>query len=735
MTSTWGMSLAATKLRPPLPPGQLVRRSRLDDILDAGVEGQARLVLVSAPAGSGKSTLLASWLAGRPEAVAWLQAEESDSDPARFWSYLVEAIGQARPFAAGDVKSAVVGSNGDDLVVVSALVNELADAAEPLVVAIDDYHLIDNGSVQRGMERLIDLCPRQVTIVLSTRIDPPFRLGRLRVRGQIAEIRGADLRFDADEASGLLGSAVRSLDRARLDQLCGRTEGWAAGLVLAGLSLERAADPGEFVEAFRGDDQLVVEYLRDEFFAAVDADDRRRLLETSILEQLSGALVDSVTGATGGAKWLLDTAGTNQLLIGLDRTRTWFRYHHLLRDLLRLEAHQTFPERIPGLHARAAEWYESQGDHGQAIVHRLAGGEARQAARLLLVHGPRLLAGGQTETLRGFLDQLGDVAKTVTWCALLYGWCEYVGGRYSRAQEWLDTLVEVAPEGFDHTPAISLRMNISLARGDVTTALGTARQVTATEHLMSHSCDLATATGAAYAWAGQAGEARQALRFAAEKAAAERFPTAHVLSLVYQAIVEFDDGSPASAQTAASTAVDTAQNFGLAAYHGVAPAYAIRARTGGDPVRAHADASQALSLARRASTDLALGFVLTACGDTLIGLGDTAGAPLLAEARSVLARCPDPGVAGRYLARTESRHGLAEAGGGSGRAAVLIEQLTDRELAVLRYLPASMSQRDIASELYVSLNTVKTHCRSIYRKLGVGDRKAAIQAARDLHLL
>jgi LuxR family maltose regulon positive regulatory protein len=169
------------------------------------------------------------------------------------------------------------------------------------------------------------------------------------------------------------------------------------------------------------------------------------------------------------------------------------------------------------------------------------------------------------------------------------------------------------------------------------------------------------------------------------------------------------------------------------AYHGVAPAYAIRARTGGDPVGARSDAVHALDLARRASTDLALGFVLTACGDTLIDLDDPAGAPLLAEARSVLGRCPDPGVAGRYLARAESRHGLA---GASDRpVAVLVEQLTEREIAVLRYLPAKMSQRDIASELYVSLNTVKTHCRAVYRKLGVGDRRAAVQAARDLHLI
>ncbi|MCU1499265.1 MAG: putative LuxR family transcriptional regulator [Acidimicrobiales bacterium] len=727
------MGLAATKLRPPVPPGRLVHRPRLDDVLDAGIESHVRLILVSAPAGSGKSTLLASWLATRAEAVAWLQVEERDSDPARFWAYLVEAIGQVVPIVAADVKPVVVGSNGDDLVVVSALVNALAELAEPLVVVIDDYHLIDDGTVHRGMERLVDLCPNQVTMVLATRMDPPFRLGRLRVRDQLAEVRGADLRFATDEAPGLLGPSGRSLDGALLAQLCGRTEGWAAGLVLAGLSLERSADPGEFIEAFRGDDQLVVEYLRDELLAAVGADDRRRLLETSVLEQLSGGLVDAVTGVAGGAGWLRETAGGNQLLIGLDRTGTWFRYHHLLRDLLRLEAQQAFPERLPELHARAATWFESQGDHGQAIVHRLAADDLRAVAELMRVHGVRLLAEGQVETLRGILDQLGDMARTVTWCALLYGWCEFISGRYSQAEGWLDSMRDAAPPGFDPTMGVAVRMNISLARGDVAAALGTAREMVDTDQLVSHTAELATAVGAAFAWAGQPDDARLALRLAVERAPGDGIRTAHVLALVYQAIVEAEDGSAAGAHAAASLALETARGFGLAAYHGVATAYAIRARTSADPVEAQADALHALELARRASTDLGLGYVLTACGDTLIDLGDPAGGPLLAEARSVLGRCPDPGIAGRYLARAESRHGLTGAGG--GRITVLVEQLTDREMAVLRYLPTPMSQRDIASELYVSLNTVKTHSRAIYRKLGVGDRKAAVQAARDLLLL
>ncbi len=728
----WDVGIAATKLRPPMPPRRLVRRPRLDNLLNTAVDGHVPLILVSAPAGSGKSTLLTSLQARGPESVAWLQAEENDSDPVRFWSYLVQAIGHVHPAFTVDLERMVAGAQGDDLVVVAAIVNKLVEVGKPVVSVIDDYHLITNDSVHRGMERLIERCPQHVTIVLSTRTDPPFWLGRLRVRGQIVEIRGADLRFDAGEASELLGAGGELLDRARLDQLCGRTEGWAAGLVLAGLSLNRTSDPGTFIDAYGGDDRLVMGYLREEIFSTLDADHHQRLLETSILEKLTGELVDSVTQSAGGAKWLADTASTNQLLICLDSSGTWFRYHHLLRDALRLELSQAFPERIPGLHSRAAEWFESRGSHEQGIVHRLAAGDVQEAANQLRSYGPQLLMTGQVTTLRSFLEQLGDVASATSWYAVLYGWCEFVSGHYLLAQRWLDTMTGALPEKY-RSGAISLRINISVGRGDIATALAAARQVSEAdlgEPLASH---LATATGAAHAWAGQADEARRILRIAVQKSIAEQFPTAHVLALVYLAIVEFDSGAVENAQRAAAEAVDTAQGFGLADYQRIAFAYAIRARTSDDSTLARTDALHALDLARRSFTDLALAYVLTICGDTLMGLGDFAGEPLLAEARSVMALCPDPGIAGRYLARVQSRHCIAEEA--ASPRAVLVEQLTTREMAVLRHLPTGSSQREIASQLFVSLNTVKTHCQGIYRKLGVGDRKAAVQAARDLHIL
>jgi LuxR family maltose regulon positive regulatory protein len=728
----WEAGLAATKLRPPVPPAGLVQRSRIDRVLDGAIDQAVRLILVSAPAGSGKSTLLSTWLAGRPEGTAWLQVEVSDSDPVRFWSYLAAALAQCSSLPVAEIQAVARSSDGDAQVVVSALVNALEAAGEPLVVVVDDYHLIESARVHEGVERLVDLCPAQVTVVLASRIDPPFRLGRLRVRGRLAEVRAADLRFAPDEAAGLLGPAGRSLPPPLLDDLCERTEGWAAGLVLAGLSLHRAEDAATFIDGFRGDDQLVVDYLRDELLAGLAPDDRRRLVESSILEQLSGDLIDAVSATGGGATWLRDTAAANQLLIGLERTGTWFRYHHLLRDLLRLEAQEALPERLPELHGRAARWFEAHGDVHQAVVHRLAAGDTQAVVRLLHGYGPILLHTGQVETLRGLLDQLGDIVGTSPGCSLLAGWCDYLGGRYSMAERRLDEALALAPADFDRVIAMPLRINISLARGDVTSAVAVAVEIGTPELMAAHRADLSTAVAAAHAWAGQAQTARPALRVALERAASEDSRSGAVLGRVHLAIVEQEAGTPAAAAAAAEAALATAQRFGLSGYHGIASAHAIRARTATDPAEARDGALEAVALARRASTDLTLGYVLAMCGDTLLDLGDPAGAALLAESGEVLDRCRDPGIAGRYLARARSRHELASTG--PEPVAALVEQLTDRELAVLRYLPSGLSQRDIAGELYVSLNTVKTHCRAIYRKLGVTDRQAAVQAARDLHV-
>jgi LuxR family maltose regulon positive regulatory protein len=727
------LGVAATKLRPPASPTRLVQRSRLEDVLSDGLAKSVPLLLVSAPAGSGKSTLVAAWALELDRPVAWLQVEASDSDPASFWSSLVAAIGRCRPEVATGVGPLVIGAQGDARVVVPAIVNAVVDVSEPLVVVIDDYHLIDDDSVHRGLERLIDLCPPQLTVVVSTRVDPPFRLGRMRVRKRVGEVRAEHLRFATDEATALLGSAGEALSPQRLDDLCSRTEGWAAGLVLAGLSLEHSPDPDRFVDAFRGDDQLVVSYLTDELLDAMSAGDRQRLLDTAVLEHLTGPLIDAVTGSLDGTSWLADIANHNQLVIRLDSTGEWFRYHHLLRDLLLLEARRSIPQLLPELHGRAAGWFESHGDRHQAVVHRFAAGDIPGAIALMYVVGPDLLGRGQIRKLRAFLEQAGAAATTDVACALGWGWCEYLSSNYEAAGRWLEIALDVAPPTFDPVIAAPLQINLALGSGDITTALDCARLATAAGDLWLRPAELATAVGAAYTWAGMRNEAHEALTIAVARCKAEQRLTANVLTLIYVAINEIEHGDTAAARAAAAEAVATAESFGLANYHGVAPAFAIRGRTASDPDDARSDVAHAVELARRATTDLGLAYVLTTCGDTLLDLGDDSGAALIVEARGRINRCADPGIAGRYLARTESRHHLQTPSTDTARSTPV--QLTERELAVLRYLPTKLSQRDISAELYVSLNTVKTHCNAIFRKLGVSDRKSAVQAARDRHLL
>ncbi len=727
------MGMAATKLRPPALPTRLVERTRLADALDDAVARHVPMVLASAPAGSGKSTMLAAWAEHHPQHVAWLQVEASDSDPARFWSSLVAAVGRHRPELGSRLRPLVIGSAGDDDQIVPALVNELVDDPTPLVIVIDDYHLVDHACIHRGVERLIDLCPANVTIVVSTRLDPPFRLGRMRVRNKVTEMRATDLRFASNEAAVLLGTVGGSLPAASIDQLCERTEGWAAGLVLAGLSLERAEQPEQFVDAFRGDDQLVVGYLGDELLATMADDDRRRMLETSVLDRFNGPLVDAVTASTGGAQWLVDIAARNQLIVRLDHTGEWFRYHHLLRDLLALEATRTFPERLPELHGRAADWFEAQLDHGEAIVHRLAAGDVDGAVALMRFVGPDLLGLGQVRTLQHLLQLIGVAAEDDVACTMLLGWTEYLNGRYTTAQHWLDRATAIWPAHLDIVLALPLRINVALGRGDVATALEGARQATANGDLVARPAELATAVGATYTWAGLAAEARETLDIAVARATTEQRRTAHTMSLVAASINHFEHSDAATAHAAAATALATAQSFGLAAYHGVAPAVAVLAATSSDPDERRLHTQHAADLGRRATTDLGKAFVFAVAGGTLLDLGDNTGTMLLSEARTIVDRCVDPGLAGQILARIEARHRVTPLP--AAPVAALVEQLTDREVAVLRFLPTQMTLREIAAELFVSLNTVKTHSSAIYRKLGVSDRKAAVQAARTLGLL
>lgn len=717
-------ALVATKLQVPTAPAGLVRRARLDALLDRAIVERHQLVLVSAPAGSGKSTLLAGSLVDRDVDLVWLQVESSDSDPVRFWSYLTAAIDSARSGVVDLVEPTILSTGGSADAVVDALVNALADETDPLIIVIDDYHEIDNPTIHTAVERFIELLPEHVGIVIATRTDPPFRLGRLRVRGQLTEIRAADLRFDADEAAHLLDTST--LSRDMLLTLCDRTEGWVAGLVLAGLSLSGVDDASRFISGFGGDDQLVVDYLTDELLASIPPDDRRRLIETSILDRLTGPLIDAVTGSTDGSQWLMRTAATNQLLIGLDRNGTTFRYHHLLRDLLRLEAEREIPDRLPELHLAAASWQHDHGDMYAAIEHYIAGGDLVTAGDLIAVHATALLNGGQIFTVLRLLDRLGDLPERHSRTALVRGWINLSTGRFAGARHYYDIAADL-DDGTDANLTASLGIMVHLAEGALGDAIAIARH-------MDEPTESTQAIGllAAHTWAGIFDEARRYVAIATELGASEPSDYALTVAPGFAAVIEMEARNRSVAAEHAAASLEHARRHGVAESPQLSVCHAVVARTTSDPDERAVATARAVELARRAPDPFTMGYVLALAGDAACEHDDPAGSQMLREAKQTIDRCTDAGIVGAALGRIEARHGLAER---SEPTAGLVEEISERELAVLRYLPSQLSQREIANELYVSLNTVKTHCKAIYRKLGVDGRKAAVHTARQHGLL
>ena len=396
--------LLATKLHVPRPPPGFVLRRRLVGALG---EGLARgRVLVCAPAGSGKTALLADWARGGGRPVAWLGLDGGDSDPARFWRYTVAALDLARPGLAGRVGPPPPRSFEG---LVTALINELAADPGPdeVLLVLDDYHLVDSGPVHESVAFLLENLPPGLRVVVCGRADPPLPLARLRARGQLAELRAADLRFTDEEAAALLGEAAGpGLPGVAVAALTARTEGWAAGLQLAGLSLRGHADAAGFVAAFGGSHRFVLDYLADEVLDGQPGPVRAFLLETSVLERLTGELCDAVTGRAGSQAMLQNIERAGLFLVPLDEVRGWWRYHHLFADLLRVRLQAEQPGRVPALHRAAAAWCEEHDLADDAVRHVLAAGDAAWAARLVERHVEALLGRSEGATLRRWLSAL-----------------------------------------------------------------------------------------------------------------------------------------------------------------------------------------------------------------------------------------------------------------------------------------------------------------------------------------
>lgn len=401
--------LLSTKLFIPHARTGTVARPRVTALLDAGA--QTRLTLVSAQAGFGKTTAIATWVHQGPgtDHVAWVSLEPSDAQPDVFWTYVVTALAPLVPDLADGVLPLLNGSGPPMSAVLTEVVNRLADSTEPVVLILDDYHLVDSAPIAQGMTFLLTNLPPHVHLILSTRADPDLPLSRLRARGDVIEVRAADLRFTAPETATYLHQAGLNLDTADLQVLEDRTEGWAAALQLAALSMRGLDDVSQFVADFAGDDRFIVDYLVDEVLSRQPPSIRDFLLRTSILNQLTGPLCDAVTGQTAGTNTLLDLERQNLFVIPLDGRRRWYRYHHLFADVLR--AHLTADTAGPTaaeLHSRASTWLENDGQLLPAVRHAVAAEDHVRAAALMEQAVPDLLRQRQEATVVGWVDVLPD---------------------------------------------------------------------------------------------------------------------------------------------------------------------------------------------------------------------------------------------------------------------------------------------------------------------------------------
>ncbi len=495
--------LLQTKLYVPRLRRGLVARPRLIERMNRGAE--SKLTLISAPAGFGKTTLLAEWLAAAPAAersTAWLSLDQDDNQPAFYWTYLVAALQTVAPGVGAKALSLLQGPQPPPIeTILATLLNELTAVPNDLVLVLDDYHVIDAHDINHGMAFLLEHLPPQIHLVITTRADPALPLARLRARGELVEIRAADLRFTPDEAGAYLNEAMGlNLGARDVAALEGRTEGWIAALQLAALSIQGRDDVAGFIAGFAGDDRYIVDYLVEEVLHRQPEHVRSFLLETSILARMTGPLCDAVTGQDGGKTTLEALDRGNLFLVPLDDRRRWYRYHHLFADVLRARLLDEQPGRVPELHRRACEWQEQHGDRSEAIRHAMAGGDLARAADLVELAWPATGQNDQASTLRRWLEALPDElirvrpVLSVAYAATLLvgGKVEGVEARLRDAERWLDTtaderagpnapstaMVVVDEEEFRRLPcSIALyRAAQALAVGDVAATMTHARR-------------------------------------------------------------------------------------------------------------------------------------------------------------------------------------------------------------------------------------------------------------------
>ena len=515
------------------------------------------VTLVCAPAGSGKTVLVRSWAAATDAVVAWVTVERAERDAQRFWLQVIDAVAEAA--GGGEVERVSPAPDFAGAVVVERLLAQLERLEDQLELVIDDLHELHSDLALTWLERLLTRLPARVRVVLGTREEPAIGLHRLRLAGELTELRGSDLRFSLDETRGVLHGSGIALSDTAVRSLHERTEGWAAGLRLATISLAAHADPEGFVSEFSGSERTVAGYLLAEVLGRQPPEVRDLLLRTSILDRISGSLADALTGGTGAEATLQRLEDENAFVTAVDAARTVFRYHHLFADLLRLELRRVAPATIASLHRAAAAWHEQRRGVIEAVRHYQAAGQWAHAARLLVDNYLRLTMDGRGDTLHALLGAFppdahlgdGNLAAGLAIDDILHGRLEEAAARSHVARQLATALPAERRQLFDVYLAV-IDVELARRRNDLSRAQDALRELesaldsTATEPAVRPEYRALTLMnlGITELWAGRADEARQHLEDALLRTRQMSRPFIEVGCLAHLAIAAPLTGQP-----------------------------------------------------------------------------------------------------------------------------------------------------------------------------------------------
>jgi len=630
-------------------------------------------------------------------------------------------------------------------VVLPSLLNDLSGVASPLFLVLDDYHLITNPTCHQTLTYFLDHLPVGVHVVLATRVDPPLPLARMRARQELTELRVAELQFTGEEAHALLSASMGlPLTAEDVERLTERTEGWAAGLYLAGLSLRGRQDPSAFIAAFHGDNRHVADYLAAEVLERQSEEIRTFLLRTSVLRRLSGPLCDAMLETEGSSGRLEELERSNLFLVPLDDRREWYRYHQLFGDLLRLDLASREPRLALALHRRAAAWHRVAGDVDEAIYHATAAGELTAAGDLIASHWLAYWRRGRRATVARWLRGLPEEAITADPpVAFVTAWIgSFSGASKQECERWLTVLEDASWKGRLPEGIRSLAFGAALTRAaalfdDVGRAVRAARRALelAGPQTSPFWWMAQAALGHALYLSGRSAEARPPLEEVVAHASAAEQPYAVLTGLAVLSLLagdQDDDQTATSLSARAATIADTQGLSGEPLCGIVHMAHGRAMTRQGNLAEAQEQLEWALTLFGIDSMAVHQAHVLLLLATARHGRGDLPGArALLRRAQDLVRQLVDPGMLPALLEQTTRTLDSAT----PRRRVELATPLTERELVVLRLLPTRLSTPEIGRELHVSVTTIRSQVQGIYRKLDVDSRAEAVAQARQLGLL